>query len=136
MVNGKADELAQALSVVFPMEGASMAAENTKKAASSFKGTPAAKVKSSTNSPDGPGSVFEIPVKIFADSIHNRLVIRTTPRAYAMMKAVIERLDTVPTQVLLQVLVVEITLNKTTKIRYGIFSETRRCYRVTFWNKL
>ena len=114
VVNGKADELAQALSVVFPVEGASIAAETTKKAGT-FKGTAAAKVKSSGKDIDGPGSVFEIPAKIFADSVHNRLVIRTTPRCYAMMKAVIERLDTVPTQVLLQVLVVEASLTKNTK---------------------
>ena len=117
VVNGKADELSQALSVIFPVEGASLAAENTKKTtnAGTFKGTPSAKFKNNSNSPDGPGSVFEIPVKIFADAVHNRLVIRTTPRAYAMMKAVIERLDTVPTQVLMQMLVVEITLHKNTK---------------------
>jgi general secretion pathway protein D len=115
VVNGKADELAQALSVIFPVEGASIAAENTKKTAA-FKGTSAAKAKKSTaKTPDGPSSVFEIPAKIFADSVHNRLVIRTTPRSYAMMKAVIERLDTIPTQVLLQVLVVEVSLTKNTK---------------------
>jgi general secretion pathway protein D len=114
VINGKADELAQALSVIFPVEGASIAAENTKKAGS-FKGTSASKFKKSGKNIDGPGSVFEIPAKIFADSVHNRLVIRTTPRSYAMMKAVIERLDTVPTQVLLQVLVVEISLTKNTK---------------------
>ena len=115
VVNGKADELAQALSVVFPIEGAGIAAENTK-SAGTFKGTASAKVKKGNGqTPDGPGSVFEIPAKIFADSVHNRLVIRTTPRCYAMMKAVIERLDTVPTQVLLQVLVVEASLNKNTK---------------------
>ena len=117
VVNGKADELSQALSVIFPVEGASLAAENTKKTtnAGTFKGTPSAKFKNNSREPDGPGSVFEIPVKIFADAVHNRLVIRTTPRAYAMMKAVIERLDTVPTQVLMQMLVVEITLHKNTK---------------------
>ncbi len=114
VVNGKADELAQALSVIFPLEGASIAAENSK-SKGSFKGTSANKVKKYGKIPDGPGSVFEIPVKLFADSIHNRLVIRTTPRSYAMMKAVIERLDTVPAQVLLQVLVVEVSLTKTTK---------------------
>jgi len=96
VINGKADELAQALSVIFPVEGASIAAENTKKNGS-FKGTSASKVKTSGKDIDGPGSVFEIPAKIFADAVHNRLVIRTTPRSYAMMKAVIERLDTVPT---------------------------------------
>ena len=114
VVNGKADELAQALSVIFPLEGASIAAENSKNKAS-FKGTAASKFKNKGNTPDGPATVFEIPAKIFADSVHNRLVIRTTPRSYAMMKAVIERLDTIPTQVLLQVLVAEIRLTKTTK---------------------
>jgi general secretion pathway protein D len=126
VVNGKADELSQALSVIFPVEGASLAAPTsgttnsktgatTSSGGNAFKGSSSTKTKSSSNSPDGPGSVFEIPVKIFADAVHNRLVIRTTPRAYAMMKAVIERLDTVPTQVLLQMLVVEITLHKNTK---------------------
>lgn len=125
VVNGKADELSQALSVIFPVEGASLAAtssttnsktgSSTSTGASTFKGTPSSKLKNTGSSPDGPGSVFEVPVKIFADAVHNRLVIRTTPRAYAMMKAVIERLDTVPTQVLMQMLVVEITLHKNTK---------------------
>jgi type II secretion system protein D len=114
VVNGKADELAQALSVVFPLEGASIAAENSKSQAS-FKGTATKKTTSDSKNPDGPSTVFEIPAKIFADAVHNRLVIRTTPRSYAMMKAVIERLDTIPTQVLLQVLVAEIRLTKTTK---------------------
>ncbi|MDD5727526.1 MAG: secretin N-terminal domain-containing protein [Victivallales bacterium] len=123
VVNGKADELAQALSVVFPLEGASIAAENSKNTAS-FKGTASSKAKSNSNTPDGPGSVFEIPAKIFADSVHNRLVIRTTPRSYAMMKAVIERLDTIPSQVLLQVLVAEIRLTKTTKFGLELMGKT------------
>ncbi|MFA6567744.1 MAG: hypothetical protein WCS96_05985 [Victivallales bacterium] len=72
----------------------------------------------------GPASVFDVPVKIFADGVHNRLVIRTTPRTYAMLRAVLERLDTVAAQVLLQVLVSEVTLTDDTA--YGLeFSEKR-----------
>ncbi|MCP3965536.1 MAG: hypothetical protein GY750_12640 [Lentisphaerae bacterium] len=60
-------------------------------------------------------SVFDVPSKLFADAVQNRLIIRTKPRTYALMKALLERLDTIPPQVLLQVLVVEITLSKNTE---------------------
>ncbi|MFA6291882.1 MAG: hypothetical protein WC637_08890 [Victivallales bacterium] len=72
----------------------------------------------------GPASVFDVPVKIFADGVHNRMVIRTTPRTYAMMRAVLERLDTVAAQVLLQVLVSEVTLTDSTK--FGLEFSTKR----------
>ena len=50
-------------------------------------------------------------------------MIRTTPRTYASMKAVLDRLDIVPAQVLLQVLLVEVTLTEATK--FGVeFSAT------------
>ena len=41
----------------------------------------------------GATSVFEVPMSVFADGIYNRLVIRTTPRAYAVLKDVIVLLD-------------------------------------------
>ena len=122
VVNGKAGELAQALSVVFPIEGSSLVAENSKDKGS-FKGGGAKKVTAKGKGPDGPASIFEVPAKVFSDGVHNRLVIRTTPRTYAMMKAVIERLDTVPAQVLLQVLVVEVRLTKTTKFGLELSGE-------------
>ncbi|OGV60308.1 MAG: hypothetical protein A2X45_06425 [Lentisphaerae bacterium GWF2_50_93] len=72
----------------------------------------------------GPASVFDVPVKVFADGVHNRMVIRTTPRTYAMLRAVLERLDTVAAQVLLQVLVSEVTLTDDTA--YGLeFSQKK-----------
>ena len=72
----------------------------------------------------GPGSVFDVPVKVFSDGAHNRMVIRTTPRTYAMLRAVLERLDTVAAQVLLQVLVSEVTLTDSTK--YGLEFSSKR----------
>ena len=60
-------------------------------------------------------NVFSTPVRVCADGVLNRLVIRTTPRTYASIKALLNRMDTVPAQVLLQVLVVEVTLNESTK---------------------
>ena len=59
--------------------------------------------------------MFNTPVRVFADGVLNRLVIRTTPRTYASIKALINRLDVVPAQVLLQVLVVEVTLSESTQ---------------------
>ena len=72
----------------------------------------------------GPSSVFDVPVKVFSDNAHNRMVIRTTPRTYAMLRAVLERLDTVTAQVLLQVLVSEVTLTDSTK--YGLEFSAKR----------
>ena len=64
---------------------------------------------------DRSSNVFNTPVRVFADGVLNRLVIRTTPRTYASIKALINRLDVVPAQVLLQVLVVEVTLSESTQ---------------------
>jgi len=68
-------------------------------------------------------NIFEKPVRLFADGVLNRLVIRTTPRTYASIKAVLDKLDIVPAQVLLQVLLVEVTLTESDD--YGVeFSGT------------
>jgi type II secretion system protein D len=113
----------------------SIGSSSPSRGSSASSGTSSAKSKpaSSTSSTSsgakgqddkGAGSVFDVPVKIFSDGVHNRLVIRTTPRTYAMMRAVLERLDTVAAQVLLQVLVSEVTLTDDTA--YGLeFSEKR-----------
>lgn len=61
--------------------------------------------------------VFDIPVSVFVDPKHNRLVIRTTPRAYTTIMALLEALDTPPLQVLIQMSIAEIQLNK--DLRYG-----------------
>lgn len=62
-----------------------------------------------------PASVFEIPVKIAADAAQNRLLVRATPRVYAMIQALLNRLDTAPSQVLLEVVISEITLTDSTQ---------------------
>jgi len=59
--------------------------------------------------------IFTQPTRIFADGVLNRLIIRTNPRTYASIKALLDRLDVVPAQALLQVMVVEVTLNESTQ---------------------
>lgn len=132
--NNKAAQLAQALSIIYDTQGASMTIDtstgNTKTEAINSTittRTTANRTGSNQNTTgttveatqtDVNSSVFNTPVRIFADGVLNRLVIRTTPRTYASIKALINKLDVVPAQVLLQVLVVEVTLSEST--RFGI----------------
>ncbi|MHB9139526.1 MAG: type II secretion system protein D, partial [Victivallaceae bacterium] len=135
IVNSKATELVQALSAIFKVEGTTMAADS--KTTTGGKGSTSEKSNTSTSpstssassssskqkdQKSGPSSVFETPVSIFADAINNRLVIKTTPRTYAMLAALLRSLDTVPDQVLLQVLVAEVTLSDSTSfgVKYSL----------------
>ncbi len=85
---------------------------------------------SSTNrrtrsSDEKPATVFDIPVTILADGAHNRLVIRTTPRAYLMLEALLKRLDTPPLQVLIQVTIAEIQLDEDTQFGFKLAAGTK-----------
>lgn len=55
-------------------------------------------------------SVFDVPVTIYEEGHRNRLVIRTTPRAYNLIEALLKRLDVPPLQVLIQATIVDLTL--------------------------
>uniref|UniRef100_UPI003FEEEAE5 type II secretion system protein GspD n=1 Tax=Alistipes shahii TaxID=328814 RepID=UPI003FEEEAE5 len=67
---------------------------------------------------EGPANLFEVPVKVFADAVNNRLIIRTKPRTYTMIKALLGKIDTIPPQVLFQVLVVDVSLNDS--VKFGV----------------
>ncbi len=125
VINGKADELVSALSIIFSVESSTMSASqsgissrssgsssNSQGSTSNLNSTSTSSSKSKTSSDEHKSeSLYDTPVKIFADAVHNRLLIRTTPRTYAMIRAVLDRLDTVPDQILMQILVVEIELS-------------------------
>lgn len=127
VAHGKADQLAQALSVIFTTQGSTLTIDTstgndrTSQLTTQTTRNTNTRVnvstqnRNSTNTQtntqvDLASNVFETPVRIFADGIANRLVIRTTPRAYAMLKAMLDRLDVVPAQVLFQILVIEVNL--------------------------
>ncbi|MEG2075141.1 MAG: secretin N-terminal domain-containing protein, partial [Victivallaceae bacterium] len=129
VINSKADELVKALSVLFPVSGTAL--KTQKESSDSTEESISGRGKSSPPSPNGDSAnkktstgnkisnnVFDTTLNIFADSVHNRLLIKTTPRAYAMARAVLQKLDTVPTQVLLQILVVEVSLNDS--VKFGV----------------
>lgn len=136
VAHGKAKELAQALAVIFTTQGASLTVDTTSDSDTSRSTTERSETlntaagrtqtaattnssianRNSTNNLvntkiDRVSGVFENTVRVFADGVSNRLVIRTTPRTYATIKALLDKLDIMPAQVLLQVLIVEITLS-------------------------
>ena len=76
------------------------------------------------SSTDKPSTVFDVPVSILEDGNHNRLVIKTSPRVYAILEALLKRLDTPPLQVLIQVMIAEISLSKDTEFGFRLAAKT------------
>jgi len=132
--NSKAVNLTQALAMIYDMQGSSLTIDtNTGNSRTDTINSSARTTSTNRNTnanrnnrnaavsltestqTDQKSNVFSTPVRVFADGVLNRLVIRTTPRTYASIKALLNRLDAVPAQVLLQVLVVEVTLTESTK---------------------
>ncbi len=66
-----------------------------------------------------PKTIFDQPIVVYADTEQNRLTIRATPRVYAMVKALLERLDIPARQVVIQATIAEITLNKSTEFGFS-----------------
>jgi general secretion pathway protein D len=69
-------------------------------------------------------SIYDTPVILFADGSHNRLIIRTTPRAYAHLLALLEKLDTPPLQVMIQMYIVDIELSEATSFGFRYAFQT------------
>ena len=129
VANSKAEQLAQALAVIFTTQGSSLIVDTssgnnrtqqlttqTTRIANTGNSGSATFTRLATNNDlntttDVASNIFNTPVRIFADGVYNRMIIRTTPRVYTMIKALLDRLDSVPAQVLLQVLIVEINLD-------------------------
>ncbi len=116
IVNGNADELIKAISVMFPVDGTTLTP------GSNSSGTTAQDAKIDTRTTgtakDAPSSHLDVPVKIFADAVNERLLIRTKPKTYTMVKALLEKIDTIPAQVLLQVLIIDVVLNDS--VKFGV----------------
>lgn len=57
-------------------------------------------------------------VSVVADVENNSLLISTTPRKYKRVKQIIRQLDVLPTQVLLEAIIAEVTLND--ELKFGV----------------
>jgi general secretion pathway protein D len=60
----------------------------------------------------GPPPIFKQEVRIVADEVTNSLVILAVKQDYEMILDVLKKLDVVPRQVVIEVLIAEVTLNK------------------------
>ena len=63
-------------------------------------------------------NVFDTDVTVYTDDESNRITIKTTPRAWNMIKVFLSRQDVPPKQVAIQAIITEITLSKDTE--YGL----------------
>lgn len=63
-----------------------------------------------------PVNAFDVPSSIMSDAVNQRLVIKAAPRTYAIMKALLDRIDTIPKQVLLDVMIADVVLTNNTTI--------------------
>jgi len=122
--NGDAAALASLLNGIFQEQGGS-ASTATKTSTSSQKTETKANVSgasttaSTTKKPvvQAAGSIsseFDGEVTILPDPDTNSLIIRTSPRNYPAILALINKLDLLPQQVLIEVLIVDLTLDEST----------------------
>ncbi len=106
--NGKASELADLLKQLY-----------TGKAASEkgHKKVLVEKVKEARPAQSAAGELSE-KVEIIPDEANNALLIKASPKDYRIIKNVLAKIDVVPRQVLIDVLIAEVTLDKT--FQYGV----------------
>jgi general secretion pathway protein D len=62
--------------------------------------------------PTGPPPIFKQEVRIVADEVTNSLVVLATRRDYQLILDILRRLDVVPRQVVLEVMIAEVSLGK------------------------
>lgn len=115
-VHSRAEVMARGLATMFTVTGTMLSSDNTGRISevANINTSPSL----APNPEVAPGTVFDIPVRIWVDNLQNRLSIRTKPRVYAAIKAYLDRIDTIPAQVLLRVQVLE--LNLTDSVNFGI----------------
>ncbi|HEY2385604.1 MAG TPA: secretin N-terminal domain-containing protein, partial [Candidatus Binatia bacterium] len=75
-----------------------------------------------------PGDIFRQEVRIVADEVSNSLVVLATKKDYADISEVLHRLDIVPRQVLIEVLVAEVDLGDDLKfgIEWSLAGDSRK----------
>ncbi len=125
--NGNASTLASLLSGIFPGEGgnankATKTSKNSKSKSNSAAGIKANVSGASTTAKKTPtiqttGGIsdnLEGEITILPDPDTNALIIRTSPRNYPAILALINKLDLLPQQVLIEVLIVDLSIDEST----------------------
>ncbi len=107
--NGQAKELASILNELY---GESVSSKPKKKVI--------VKRETKTKKSELTGTVGELSgeVKIIADETNNSLIFKARPKDYVIIKDVLKKLDIIPRQVLIEVLIAEVSL--TNDVKYGV----------------
>ncbi len=107
--NGQAKALADILNELY---GESTASKSKKKVI--------VKRESQTKKTKLVGTAGELSgeVKIIADETNNSLIFKARPKDYAIIREVLKKLDIIPRQVLIEVLIAEVSL--TNDVKYGV----------------
>ncbi len=128
--NGEAESLSAGLSALFegesgtPRRRDAPLAPGTEEAILEAGATDSAAGAGDAEGMPAPGAFPEPPggrgggLRIFADSDQNALLVRATPREYALIREALEQLDIAPRQVLVEATVAEVRL--TDELRYGL----------------
>ncbi|MGQ9499021.1 MAG: type II secretion system secretin GspD [Dissulfurimicrobium sp.] len=120
--NGKAKDIANILNEVYGIKGASRSSSTSKTDKNKTVMVERTKTEKSANTvkPEGVSGTGELAgdVEIIADETNNAILVRARPRDYNIISDVIKKIDVVPRQVLIEVLIVDVTLND--DIKYGV----------------
>ena len=106
--NGKAEEIADVITKIYE-EGRSESSKTPARARTTDKN---AKAEPET------AATLEGEIKVVTDEATNSIVVKATPHDYAIIKQTIESLDIIPKQVLIEVLIAEVTL--TGDMEFGV----------------
>ncbi|MCP4715137.1 MAG: type II secretion system secretin GspD, partial [Deltaproteobacteria bacterium] len=108
--NGKADEIADVLKKVYG-DGKSKKTTKRQPVTRTKKGKKTRTNVSTTTTLEGD-------IKIVTDEATNSIIVHATPHDYSIIKATMQKLDIIPKQVLIEVLIAEVTLSGDTE--FGI----------------
>jgi general secretion pathway protein D len=131
--NGKAENLAALLSEIFAtktttataqvslapgVRGAQIQSPPPTAGQPAAAAAPAASVTAARTSFEGDGTTVSKDVRVIADKDNNALLILASPADYDKIESAIRKMDVIPRQVLIEVLIAEVTL--TDELKYGI----------------
>ena len=106
VVNSDARQLLRELAVLFPnLRGTVIPANGV-----DMQTVNGVQVNQTETAIRAANSVYDTPISIGANMEYNRLIISAPPQAMSMIRAILARIDTVPPQIMLEVMLVEIEL--------------------------
>jgi len=133
-----AEKLNEMLQVFFNTDSTTSSQKTSTTKSTSSKGTatagatkttdtatraPSTSSKSRSREEGESDTVFDTQVVVYVDQEHNRLSVQTTPRAWPLVKAMLERHDINPRLVLVEARIVEVTLGKNTEFGFAYAAE-------------